>query len=67
MFCNIDVVEGEIFRWKKAGYIPVRAVPFDMFPGTDETEIMVLFSPADAREKDGKVQRTALKGTSSTR
>jgi tRNA/tmRNA/rRNA uracil-C5-methylase (TrmA/RlmC/RlmD family) len=67
MFCNIDVVEGEIFRWRKAGYVPVRAVPFDMFPGTDETEIMVLFTPADARREEGIVQRTSLKGTSSTR
>ena len=48
MFCNIDVIEGEIFRWRKAGYVPVRAVPFDMFPGTDDTEILVLLTPAAA-------------------
>lgn len=48
MFCNTDVIEGELFRWRKAGYVPVRAVPFDMFPGTDETEILVLLTPAAA-------------------
>jgi tRNA/tmRNA/rRNA uracil-C5-methylase (TrmA/RlmC/RlmD family) len=63
MFCNIDIMPAEISRWKAAGYIPVRGVPFDMFPGTDETEVMVLFTPAAAKGS----QRTELKGKSSTR
>ncbi len=67
MFCNIDVVEGEIFRWRKAGYVPVRAVPFDMFPGTDDTEIMVLLTPAAGHAEEGGVQRMSPKGISSTR
>ena len=67
MFCNIDIVEAELFRWQKAGYVPVRAVPFDLFPGTDDTEIMVLLTPAGGRGEAGTVQRTALKGISSTR
>jgi tRNA/tmRNA/rRNA uracil-C5-methylase (TrmA/RlmC/RlmD family) len=45
MFCNIDVMPAEIARWKGGGYVPVRGVPLDMFPGTDETEVMVLFKP----------------------
>jgi len=42
MFCNIDVMAGELERWSRGGYAVVRAVPFDMFPGTDEVEIMAL-------------------------
>ena len=63
MFCDIDVMPAEISRWRAAGYMPVRGVPFDMFPGTDETEVMVLFGPA--AEKGS--QRRALKGMSSIR
>ncbi len=46
MFCNIDIMPAEIARWKGAGYVPVRGVPFDMFPGTDDTETLVLLAPA---------------------
>jgi len=46
MFCDIEIMPAEISRWKAAGYVPARGVPFDMFPGTDETEVMVLFTPA---------------------
>jgi len=42
MFCSLDVMPAELERWRRARYGVVRAVPFDMFPGTDETEIMVL-------------------------
>jgi tRNA/tmRNA/rRNA uracil-C5-methylase (TrmA/RlmC/RlmD family) len=63
MFCNIDGMPAEISRWRAAGYIPVRGVPFDMFPGTDETEVMVLFGGAAEKRS----QRRALKGISSIR
>ena len=63
MFCNIDIMPAEISRWRTAGYMPVRGVPFDMFPGTDETEVMVLFGPAAVKGS----QRTELKGMSSMR
>ncbi|HUI11748.1 MAG TPA: methyltransferase domain-containing protein [Bacteroidota bacterium] len=46
MFCNIDIMPGELERWSRAGYRVVRGTPFDMFPGTDETEIMVLLERA---------------------
>ena len=46
MFCNIDIMGTEIARWIAAGYIPARGVPFDMFPGTEETEVMVLLTRA---------------------
>ncbi|MGA9405493.1 MAG: methyltransferase domain-containing protein, partial [Bacteroidota bacterium] len=41
IFCNIDLMPAELERWKSAGYNIVRAVPFDMFPGTSEVEIIV--------------------------
>jgi tRNA/tmRNA/rRNA uracil-C5-methylase (TrmA/RlmC/RlmD family) len=46
VFCNMEVLTGELLRWKKAGYEPEQAIPFDMFPGTPELEIMVLLTPA---------------------
>jgi tRNA/tmRNA/rRNA uracil-C5-methylase (TrmA/RlmC/RlmD family) len=63
MFCNVDIMPAEIARWKAAGYMPVRGVPFDMFPGTDETEVMVLFEPATGKGS----QRRGVRGMSSTR
>jgi tRNA/tmRNA/rRNA uracil-C5-methylase (TrmA/RlmC/RlmD family) len=45
IFCNMDVLPSELNRWFSAGYTPVHAVPFDMFPGTPELEMMVLVQP----------------------
>ncbi len=42
IFCNADIIGKELQRWKQSGYLPVKAVPFDMFPGTNEIEMMVL-------------------------
>jgi hypothetical protein len=36
----------ELERWRSTGYRLAEAVPFDMFPGTDEIEVMALFTPA---------------------
>lgn len=45
IFCNADIIAKELKRWGRAGYRPVTAVPFDMFPGTSEIELMVLLEP----------------------
>jgi tRNA/tmRNA/rRNA uracil-C5-methylase (TrmA/RlmC/RlmD family) len=47
IFCDMDILPGELQRWGRTGYAPTRAVPFDMFPGTADLEMMVLmeFSP----------------------
>lgn len=45
VFCNMDLLAGELLRWKKAGYRPENAIPFDMFPGTAELEMMVMLAP----------------------
>jgi len=41
IFCNADIIEKELKRWKRCGYSPAKAQPFDMFPGTSEIEVMV--------------------------
>ncbi len=41
IFCNADIMSKELERWKRCGYIPTKAQPFDMFPGTSEIEMMV--------------------------
>jgi tRNA/tmRNA/rRNA uracil-C5-methylase (TrmA/RlmC/RlmD family) len=45
IFCDIDGMSTEVKRWRMSGYRVVRGIPFDMFPGTDETELMVLLEP----------------------
>jgi tRNA/tmRNA/rRNA uracil-C5-methylase (TrmA/RlmC/RlmD family) len=47
VFCNMEILSGELDRWKKAGYRPEQAIPFDMFPGTPELEMMVLLTPVE--------------------
>ena len=49
IFCNMDIVERELSRWKNCGYTVVKAQPFDMFPGTSEIELMV------ALTRNGKI------------
>jgi tRNA/tmRNA/rRNA uracil-C5-methylase (TrmA/RlmC/RlmD family) len=41
IFCNAEIMQDELHRWHKNGYAVDQAVPFDMFPGTNEIEIMV--------------------------
>jgi len=48
IFCNMEILPQELQRWQKTGYRPERAVPFDMFPGTPELEMMVLLVPHNA-------------------
>ncbi len=46
IFCNMELLEGELLRWRNAGYRAERGIPFDMFPGTPELEMMVLLTPS---------------------
>ncbi len=41
IFCDINSIPQEINRWEKSGYRIGRAVPVDMFPGTDDVEVVV--------------------------
>lgn len=66
LFCNIERMPQEIVRWRESGYRPSRSVPFDMFPGTDDTEIMTLLKPASSRGEisvnrgEGDIQNAVL-------
>jgi len=51
VFCEIDLISKEIERWEKSGYRVSRAIPFDMFPGTAEVEVMVLLEPDNERKR----------------
>jgi 23S rRNA (uracil1939-C5)-methyltransferase len=42
IFCNIELMPKELKRWTDCGYRIEKIVPFDMFPGTKEVEIMAL-------------------------
>ncbi|HLP15140.1 MAG TPA: methyltransferase domain-containing protein [Bacteroidota bacterium] len=46
IFCNIEMLPLELKRWNDAGYRMGEAVPFDMFPGTEELELMIGLEPA---------------------
>jgi tRNA/tmRNA/rRNA uracil-C5-methylase (TrmA/RlmC/RlmD family) len=68
VFCNMEILRGELDRWETAGYLPERCIPFDMFPGTPELELMVLLSPARRAGEDPPYSAgIRSKGTSSTR
>jgi tRNA/tmRNA/rRNA uracil-C5-methylase (TrmA/RlmC/RlmD family) len=45
VFCDMDVLPREVNAWRKCGYMVSKVVPLDMFPGTDNLEVMVLFIP----------------------
>lgn len=45
LFCDMEVMPGEITRWLKAGFTIDHATPFDMFPGTSAMELLIAFKP----------------------
>jgi tRNA/tmRNA/rRNA uracil-C5-methylase (TrmA/RlmC/RlmD family) len=46
IFCNPDLIPAELARWTRSGYRVTRAVPVDIFPGTDAVEVMVVLERA---------------------
>ena len=45
IFCDMDTLPREVNQWRKAGYMIAKVLPVDMFPGTDNLEVMVAFIP----------------------
>lgn len=45
VFCDLDTLPKEVNQWRKSGFMVSKVVPLDMFPGTDNLEVMVLFIP----------------------
>lgn len=45
IFCDMNTLPKEVEAWNQCGYAIHEVVPLDMFPGTDNLEVMVLFLP----------------------
>lgn len=48
LFCNIEIVETELRRWKNSGYEVQGIIPFDLFPGTASVELMAVLAPGQS-------------------
>ncbi len=57
LFCDMNVMPAEIDRWRKQGYMVAKAMPFDMFPGTNNLEMLVVLIP----DKYGILNRKKVK------
>jgi tRNA/tmRNA/rRNA uracil-C5-methylase (TrmA/RlmC/RlmD family) len=51
LICNIDLLGSEIRRWTQSGYSLVSVTPYDMFPGTNEVEIMLVLQPGVSSDR----------------
>ncbi len=45
MFCEVDTLPAEVSKWRKQGYMLAKVLPFDMFPGTNNLEVLVVLLP----------------------
>lgn len=45
IFCDMNTLPSGVNEWSQSGYAVSEVVPLDMFPGTDNLEVMVLFLP----------------------
>ncbi len=45
VFCDMDTLPREVGQWRRNGFMIAKVVPLDMFPGTDNLEVMVAFIP----------------------
>ena len=42
VFCGVDQIPSSLREWQDNGYLPIRIVPLDMFPGSANLEILIL-------------------------
>lgn len=45
LFCDMNTMPTEVNKWRKQGYMIAKATPFDMFPGTNNLEMLVVLIP----------------------
>lgn len=49
LFCDVERVPQDLAAWRKSGYIPMSALPLDLFPGTPNLEVMVGLVPKPSK------------------
>ena len=47
IFCGVNQIPESVKMWQLGGYEVSQIVPLDMFPGSANLEILILFTPAD--------------------
>jgi tRNA/tmRNA/rRNA uracil-C5-methylase (TrmA/RlmC/RlmD family) len=57
LFCDMNTLPDEVKKWRKQGYMIAKALPFDMFPGTNNLEMLVVLIP----DKYGILNRKKIK------
>jgi tRNA/tmRNA/rRNA uracil-C5-methylase (TrmA/RlmC/RlmD family) len=57
LFCDMNTLPEEVKKWRKQGYMIAKALPFDMFPGTYNLEMLVVLIP----DKYGILNRKKIK------
>jgi tRNA/tmRNA/rRNA uracil-C5-methylase (TrmA/RlmC/RlmD family) len=57
LFCDMNTLPDEVKKWRKQGYMIAKAMPFDMFPGTNNLEMLVVLIP----DKYGILGRKKIK------
>ena len=56
LVCNIELLAAECKRWERNGYTIASLTPFDMFPGTDEVEVLAVFHASPAARVRGDAE-----------
>lgn len=51
--CSVDQIPSSIKQWKQCGYRVSRIVPLDMFPGSANLEVLILFTAGRPRKEVG--------------
>lgn len=52
VFCGLETIPYELEKWKRGGYFPSECIPLDMFPGTPDLEVMILFEKRTATRRN---------------
>ena len=67
IFCNLEILPRELSRWERSGYRAARGIPFDMFPGTSDCELMVLLEPGPSNAPGDVRRERRIPESASTR
>ena len=64
LVCDIERTPIELQQWKDVGYRLERALPFDMFPGTNEVELALVLTAEKSQTQTRSAQKRQVKGIS---